>query len=130
MLKKSLAYSLSLIILTTSVGVNLYTHFCHVFEVSEISFDVPDKCCNPFGNTEESVDFNCCSIDHHYFVLDVDKELTTLTFNIDIFDVPSIIAVQNNEVIKEIQFKNTLRDKSPPGKYNRSLHQFIQVFRI
>ena len=131
MTRKLITYYLSLSLLLGSIGVNVFTHVCHLFDVTETSLFTLDKCCDPIdtGN-ETTIDFSCCSIDHDHYQLEIETE-NNWTENVTFFQT-ELPTQSNFDFFPSTGsvFLHSTPCNSPPGKYNRSLLSFIQVMRV
>mgnify|MGYP000745848912 CR=1 FL=1 len=72
MLKKLISYHLIATILLGTIGISIFTHTCHLFNVTESTIYQAKACCGDFEDKNQIIDVNCCSLEVDHYKLSVE----------------------------------------------------------
>lgn len=108
----------------------MFTHTCHLFEVTETSFTQVEACCGENEASGFMFDMNCCSIEHNVYQQDTETD-----FQWDLkLDFTKKLAGYNTS-LQEGHLVSSFHSfqeyaEPPPRKFNRNILTQHQVFRL
>lgn len=119
-----LSLSIAILFFGSSVGADVYSHFCPKEGVTSVSYvvntidhcaeesETPDKCCK---QEKEQKEDDCCDdeIKHFQFELDYSEESPTYLFAVN-FDLPLSIDFNSYSAAIKIKQEGVLNYSNPP----------------